>query len=103
MNAPPVTVRSSSVPRKHERIAARTVHGKAVVIVLDAHQIHTLNAVGTRVFELCDGQRSVAEIAVEVARHFEVELSTAERDSLDFLQQLIAQGAVELLEDGGRS
>jgi pyrroloquinoline quinone biosynthesis protein D len=103
VNAPMVAVRSSSVPRKSERIAARTVQGKAVVIILDAHQIHTLNAVGTRVFELCDGRRSVADIAVEIARHFEVDLSTAERDSLDFLQQLIAQGAVELLEERGRS
>jgi len=63
MSVAPTAVDAGSVPRKSERIAARAVDGKAVVVVLDARKLHTLNEVGTRVFELCDGRRSVAAIA----------------------------------------
>jgi len=87
---------ASSIPRKSERIAARAVDGKAVLVVLDARKLHTLNPVGTRVFELCDGTRDVQAIAALIAEQFEVDASTAERDALAFLTQLIAEGAVEV-------
>jgi coenzyme PQQ biosynthesis protein PqqD len=92
---------ASSIPRKSERIAARAVDGKAVLVVLDARKLHTLNAVGTRVFELCDGTLTIAEIAQRLAQEFDVDPSIAERDALAFLQQLTAEGAVEVLNAGG--
>lgn len=91
----------SSVPRKSERIAARAVDGKAVVVVLDARKLHTLNAVGTRVFELCDGVRDVSAIAAGIAAEFDVEGEIAERDAVAFLTRLIAEGAVEVVSPGG--
>jgi len=91
----------SSVPRKSERIAARAVDGKAVVVVLDARKLHTLNAVGTRVFELCDGTRDVSTIATQIAAEFQVEAGVAERDAIEFLMRLIAEGAVEIVSAGG--
>jgi hypothetical protein len=91
-----------SVPRKSERIASRAVDGKAVLVVLDARKLHTLNHVGTRVFELCDGSRDVAAIARQIAAEFEVDAARAEHDALTFLQQLIAEGAVELVARGAR-
>jgi hypothetical protein len=101
MTAARVELSAHSIPRKSERIAAREVDGKAIVVVLDARKLHTLNGVGTRVFELCDGTRDVAAIAAEIANEFEVEASRAERDALAFLTQLIAEGAVQV--DGGGS
>jgi hypothetical protein len=90
-----------SVPRKSERIAARAVDGKAVVVVLDARKLHTLNAVGTRMFDLCDGTRDVAAIARQIAAEFDVDAECAQRDALSFLTQLVAEGAVELVGAGG--
>jgi len=100
MSVAPTAVDAGSVPRKSERIAARAVDGKAVVVVLDARKLHTLNEVGTRVFDLCDGVRSVAAIAEQIASEFEIDASTAARDVEIFLQQLIAEGAVELQSEG---
>jgi hypothetical protein len=91
-----------SVPRKSERIASREVDGKAVLVVLDARKLHTLNYVGTRVFELCDGSRDVAAIGHQIAIEFDVDVGRAEHDALAFLQQLIAEGAVELVPGGHR-
>lgn len=95
-----VELSAHSIPRKSERIAARAVDGKAIVVVLDARKLHTLNGVGTRVFDLCDGHRDVAAIAAEIAKDFEVEASQAERDAITFITQLIAEGAI-VVEGGG--
>ena len=92
---------ASSVPRKSERIAARAVDGKAVVVVLDARKLHTLNPVGTRVFELCDGTRDVQAIAACIAREFAVDGDTALRDAIVFLTRLVAEGAVEVAVEQG--
>ena len=50
------------IPHRAQRTAARVVEGRALVVVLDDQALHTLNEVGTRVWELCDG-RDVAAIA----------------------------------------
>lgn len=101
MTAASLELSASSVPRKSERIAARAVDGKAVVVVLDARKLHTLNSVGTRVFDLCDGTRDVAAIAKQIAAEFAVDTDCAERDVVSFLRQLVAEGAVELVRNGG--
>lgn len=97
MSSTVASLGASSIPRKSQRIAAREVDGKAVVVVLDARKLHTLNPVGTRVFELCDGTRDVSAIAGLVAQEFEVDANTAQRDAIAFLSQLIAEGAVEVV------
>ena len=54
-----MTLDPRTIIRQAERTASRVIDGRAVVIVLDAQTLHTLNAVGTRVWELADG-RSLA-------------------------------------------
>lgn len=82
--------------RKAPRIAARTIDGQAVVVQLDRQELHTLNEVGTRVFELADG-RSLASIVDAVLGEFEVSRELAERDVAAFARELVRLGAVETL------
>ncbi|MCC7537186.1 MAG: PqqD family protein [Deltaproteobacteria bacterium] len=92
-----MTLAPSTTIRQSERIASRVIDGKAVVIVLDAHRLHTLNEVGTRVWELADG-RSIASIAEALAADFEVDRDTALADTARFVQELRALGAIEVDE-----
>lgn len=85
----------SSIPKKNERVAARVVEGKALIVVIDNKQLHTLNEVGTRVWELCDG-RSLDAIAEAMVGEFEVDKPTAVRDVQRFVDELHALGALEL-------
>jgi hypothetical protein len=80
-------------PTRSERIAARVVDGKALIVVLDERQLHTLNEVGTRVWELCDG-RSVGEIADAITAEFEVDRASALGDVLRFVTELQKLGAL---------
>jgi hypothetical protein len=83
-------------PTRHARIADRVVDGKALIVVIDRKRLHTLNAVGTRVWELCDGGRSVAAIADAIAAEFEVERATALADVQRFVAELQALGAIDV-------
>jgi pyrroloquinoline quinone biosynthesis protein D len=88
-------IAASATPKRNERVAARVVEGKALIVVIDQKQLHTLNEVGTRVWELCDG-RSVDAIADAVVDEFEVDKQTAMRDVQRFVDELRALGALEL-------
>ena len=81
-------------PTKNPRIAARVVDGKALIVVVDHRQLHTLNGVGTRIWELCDG-RSVGGIADAITQEFEVDRDAALRDVLKFVAELRQVGALE--------
>jgi hypothetical protein len=86
-----------AAPRRNPRIAARVVDGKALIVVVDAKRLHTLNEVGTRVWQLCDG-RSVRAIAEVLAAEFEVGLADAQRDVERFVAELERLGALEPTE-----
>lgn len=77
------------------RTAARVVEGKAVVVVMDAQALHTLNAVGTFVWERADG-RSIGAIVDAMVDEFEVERARAAEDVLRFVEKLVALGALDL-------
>ncbi|MGD8863260.1 MAG: PqqD family protein [Myxococcales bacterium] len=87
----------TAIVRKNPRIAARVVDGKALVVVLDDKRLHTLNPVGTRVWELCEG-RSVGEVARVLCEEFEVDEATALRDVQTFVAELRELGALQIEE-----
>lgn len=86
------------VPVRNPRVAARVVDGRALIVVVDTKRLHTLNEVGTRVWELCDG-RDLPAIAAVVAGEFEVEPATALRDVERFVAELEALGALERVQE----
>lgn len=81
--------------RQCERTASRVIDGKAVVITIDHNQLHVLNAVGTRVWELADG-RPLSDIVDDVVREFAVDRARAALDVCTFAEQLLAVGAAEI-------
>ena len=83
---------------QHERTACRVIDGKAVVIAIDQNQVHVLNGVGTRVWELCDG-RPLTAIVAQIVTEFEVEHARAESDVHAFARQLLAVGAARVDEE----
>ena len=85
--------------RKVKAQASRNVNGEALVVLTERRHLHRLNAVGTRVWEICDEKR-VSEIVDTILAEFEVEGDQAERDVCEFLENLRELGAVEI-EPGG--
>lgn len=83
---------------QHERTASRVIGGKAVVITIDENQVHVLNGVGTRVWELADG-RPLDAIVDAIVDEFEVERAQAMLDVCRFAERLVAVGAARVAEE----
>jgi hypothetical protein len=90
-----MTIDLSSTVKKISAQASRVTRGEALVVMIEQRQLHRLNPVGSRVWELCDG-RSVASIVAAIVSEFEVEADVATRDVCEFLATLQGLGALEV-------
>ncbi len=86
----------SSYVVPHPQVAARIVDDAAVVVLADAGELNVLNPVGTRVWELADGSRTVQEIVDEIVAEFDVAAETAAQDVTEFLEELVSTKALLL-------
>jgi hypothetical protein len=69
--------------------AWRVIEGEAVILSLDTKVFRGLNAVGSRVWELIDGRRSLDDIVAHIIGEFEVPPDVAARDVATFVAELI--------------
>lgn len=69
--------------------AWRVIEGEAVILSLDTKVFRGLNAVGSRVWELIDGRRSLDDIVAQIIGEFEVAPDVAARDVATFVAELI--------------
>jgi hypothetical protein len=92
LSTPEIQLSGSERLRQCERTACRIIDGKAVVITIDRNQLHVLNPVGTRVWQLMDG-RPLSEIISSIVAEFEVEPGRAALDVFAFAERLVAIGA----------
>ncbi|MCC6809647.1 MAG: PqqD family protein [Deltaproteobacteria bacterium] len=79
---------------KSPDIDHRTIGGEAFIITAEDSKIHSLNAVGTWVFDRCDGKTSLAAIVDSVVEEFSVERETAANDVEKFIHSLETRGMI---------
>jgi hypothetical protein len=76
-------------------VAWRMIEGEAVIVTPADSMMHSLNEVGTRIWQLLDGKRTIRDVATTLAAEFEVEGARAESDTLWFVECLAKKGLVE--------
>ncbi|MBI3447613.1 MAG: PqqD family protein [Acidobacteria bacterium] len=74
--------------RKHPDAASRNYDGEAFIVVPGKGEYNILNPIGTRVWDLIDGQRTVVEIARVISDEYAVEQEIAEADVSSFVDDL---------------
>ncbi len=74
-------------------------NGEAVLILPGKGQIKVLNEVAARIWQLVDGTRSVAQIAMAIAEEFQVGEQQAGQDVWEFLNALAARGLIQMSDD----
>lgn len=60
-------------------------------VVLSPERILTLDEVARSILKLCDGERTIEEIAVNLAKSFQAPKDVIEVDVIEFLQELSDQ------------
>jgi hypothetical protein len=89
---------------KDQRSVTREIAGETIIVpvrsgVGDLDSIYTLNEVGTAVWRLVDGRRTVGEIVTAIADQFDVTREQAERDTLEFIEALRSEGLVRPVKE----
>lgn len=85
-------------PQRGQGILAQEAQGQTVLLRLDDGSYYALDEVGARVWELCDGRRSLGDVVATLCAEFEAPESTVREDVLDFVSQLRGE---RLLIDAG--
>lgn len=98
-------VETSAVPTKNPASSSRTIDGQAVIAISENAQIHILNDVGTRVWNLIDGTRTVSEITALVRQQlvdegYEGVSSDVAADIETFFETMAGKNMVTLGEAG---
>lgn len=63
----------------------------------EVDSIYTMNEVGSRIWELVDGEKSLSEITDIILNEFEVSPEVAEKDIIEFINELEQIGAIRTL------
>jgi hypothetical protein len=78
---------ADAVPRRRP-VPWRTLDTEALVVDVKSGLLYPLNSVGARIWELCDGARSVDEIVGVLAAEFEAPETTIRVDAIEFIERL---------------
>ncbi len=74
--------------KRREGVAAQVADGEAVLLDIESGEYFSLNVVGSRIWELCDGTRSTAEIVSVICEEFDVAEDVATADTESILDEL---------------
>lgn len=85
-------------PVPHPQVAGRVVDGEAVIILSESNLVNVYNPVGSRVWELCDGTRTVEDVIGLIVAEYEVNRERAQADVVAFIEQLLVDRVLELSE-----
>jgi hypothetical protein len=82
-------------------VVGRAVAGETFIVPADAKvgdmaTIYTFNGTGSLIWELLETPRTVSEIAVAIAKQYNVDRERAERDVTDFISEMKAVGLVDV-------
>jgi hypothetical protein len=82
-------------PRRKPQAAFRIYQGEATIVLPDGSTIKVLNEVGSRIWDLIDGNRGATELASIIAEEFDVDTEIARRDVNEFLENLASHDMLE--------
>jgi hypothetical protein len=85
-------------PTHHRRTASRVFSGEAVVISPAENMVRMFNPIGSRIWELSDGSRTIDDIALLLSQEFDVTLEHAHQSTADFIDELAAKGLISFEE-----
>ena len=84
---------------RQEEILASVMEDEVVMMNLQTDSYYGTNAVGTRIWELLEQPLTVAELCQRLQEEFEVDDETCQQDVLPFLEKIIDEKLVRIIED----
>ena len=85
-------------PTHHARTASRVFSGEAVVITPSENMVRMFNPIGSRIWELADGTRTMDDITLMLTQEFDVDSDHARQSATIFVEDLAARGLLSFEE-----
>ena len=85
------TLDQEMVPRRATRVVAQQAAGKWVLLAVKSGQYYALDPVAGRIWQLCDGTRSVRQIAQAVSDEYDAGGQPVEDDVVGFVSELVGE------------
>jgi Coenzyme PQQ synthesis protein D (PqqD) len=79
---------------RRERVIVQQVEGDSVLLDIDSGEYFTLNEVGGRVWELCDGADTVDAIIETICAEYDADQGTVATDVQALFDALVGAGLV---------
>jgi len=88
-------------PIKSPDTAHQIIDDEAVIITPGQMMVHVLNAVGSRIWDLADGERKIGDIARIITHEFDISYQTALKDTVEFTRDLAEKQIMGFVEEEG--
>jgi len=82
------------VPVKSDKVASRIIDGEAVIVMLEGQETIVLNSVGSRIWEIMDGEKNLNELAGTLTSEFDTTYEQALEDLVEFIEDMVKRGMV---------
>lgn len=79
---------SESIPVKKSELFKRTSEEGGIVVDTVRAIEHILNDTALRIFELCDGESTISDIATKLTEEYDVDFETARKDVVKCTERL---------------
>lgn len=84
----------NSVFGRRDRVMMQEVEGQTVLLDIASGEYFALNEVGGRVWDLCDGTRTVGEVVDTICAEYDAPTDLVLSDARDLLEGLAGAGLV---------
>jgi hypothetical protein len=82
---------ANTIVTRNKDVAWRIIEGEAILISAEDSMLHSLDEVGTRIWELADGSNTIKDIAQRIFDEYEIDLETAQNDVVEFVANLASE------------
>ncbi|MFQ5841771.1 MAG: PqqD family protein [Thermodesulfobacteriota bacterium] len=90
----------NKIPIKSPSTASQIIDDEAVIIVPSEQMVNVLNPVGSRIWDLADGRKCIAEIAEILSHEFDISYETALKDAIEFTGDLAEKKVMGFAGEG---
>ena len=83
-----------SCPKQRERVLTQRIEAAVVLLDADSGKYYSLDEVGGRMWDLCDGTRTLRQLVAVIGEEYEASAEVVEADITELLAELAGESLV---------
>lgn len=89
-------VDKDSYINRSDKAAYRVIDNEAMVVTPGSNKLYVFNLVGSRIWEMANGEIGVGDITRAICEEFNVTYEQAMKDIVEFAEELLQKGLLEV-------